>query len=106
MKIDDTEAEQFELAIPKPDSLVESLRSVGYNVSTALADIIDNSIAASARNIWISFDWAGKNSSISILDDGDGMSPVVLFEAMRPGSQSPLSHRSPKDLGRFGLGLK
>ena len=28
------------------------------------------------------------------------------FEAMRPGSRSPLEARSDADLGRFGLGLK
>lgn len=98
--------EQYELAIPKPESLIESLRSVGYSVPTALADIVDNSLAANARTIWINFHWAGQHSAITILDDGDGMSQATLFEAMRPGTQSPLETRNPRDLGRFGLGLK
>lgn len=98
--------EQYELAIPRPESLIESLRSVGYSLPTALADIVDNSIAASAKTIWINFHWAGQYSAITILDDGDGMSLARLFEAMRPGTQSPLEIRSPRDLGRFGLGLK
>ena len=47
--------EQYELAIPRPDALVESLRSMGYSLSTAIADIVDNSIAASAKTVWYRF---------------------------------------------------
>ena len=98
--------EEYELAEPKPEALIESLRAVGYTLETAIADIIDNSISASAKNIWINFYWDGHNSYISILDDGSGMDECGLSNAMRPGSQSPLEARSEKDLGRFGLGLK
>lgn len=96
----------YELADPRPGSLVESLRSVGYNLPTALADIIDNSVAAKAKNVWLFFHWAGAESHITIMDDGRGMSEDELREAMRPGSRSPLEYRDPADLGRFGLGLK
>ena len=34
------------------------------------------------------------------------MTETELFNAMRPGSRSPLEDRDPADLGRFGLGLK
>ena len=34
------------------------------------------------------------------------MDEDTLVAAMRPGSRSPLEERSPKDLGRFGMGLK
>ena len=98
--------EDYELAEPKPEALIESLRAVGYTLETAIADVIDNSISASAKNIWINFYWDGPNSYISILDDGSGMDECGLSNAMRPGSQSPLETRSEKDLGRFGLGLK
>lgn len=98
--------ESYELAEPKPEALIESLRAVGYTLETAIADVIDNSISASAKNIWINFYWNGPNSHISILDDGSGMDEKGLSNAMRPGSQSPLEARSEKDLGRFGLGLK
>ncbi len=101
-----TTHEQFELAIPRPDALIESLRAVGYTLPTALADIVDNSIAAAATTIWITFHWAGAHSAITILDDGRGMTEGTLLEAMRPGTQSPLEERGPRDLGRFGLGLK
>ena len=36
---------------PKPSSLVESMRDIGYSLSTALADLIDNCIAARAETI-------------------------------------------------------
>jgi hypothetical protein len=97
---------EYEISAPKPCALVESLRSVGYSLPTAIADILDNSVAAHAKNIWIDFYWAGPDSRISIVDDGDGMSESTLAEAMRPGSANPLDSRKPDDLGRFGLGLK
>lgn len=39
--------------IPPAKSLIVGLRCIGYNFSTALADIIDNSISAYAKNIEI-----------------------------------------------------
>ena len=39
--------------VPSPDILMNSMRSIGYSFKTALADIIDNSISAGARNIKI-----------------------------------------------------
>jgi hypothetical protein len=73
---------------------------------TAIADLVDNSLTAGASKIDVYFNWNGGNSSICILDNGEGMSRERLVEAMRPGSLSPLADRDPKDLGRFGLGLK
>jgi hypothetical protein len=49
---------------PDPSALIESLRSVGYTLPTALADIIDNSIAAEAKNVSVEFNWAAENSSV------------------------------------------
>ena len=99
-------SEQFELAEPRAGSLIEALRAVGYNLETAIADLIDNSITASAANVWLTFTWAGTGSTIAIVDDGKGMSEAELSDAMRPGNRSPLETRSESDLGRFGLGLK
>lgn len=96
----------YEISAPKPCALVESLRSVGYSLPTAIADILDNSITAHAKNIWIDFHWNGPDSWISIADDGDGMDEPTLANAMRPGSANPLDSRRADDLGRFGLGLK
>ncbi|HEX8077409.1 MAG TPA: ATP-binding protein, partial [Chthoniobacterales bacterium] len=86
--------------------MFESLRAFGYELPTALADLIDNSVFAGAENVWIDFEWDGENSMISVTDDGRGMTEKELFNAMRPGSRNPRELRDPQDLGRFGLGLK
>ena len=98
--------DNFDIAAPPASSMIEAMRGVGYNVQTAIADILDNSITAGAKNIWIDFWWEGKDSYISILDDGRGMNEDTLRKAMCPGSRNPLEDRSREDLGRFGLGLK
>jgi hypothetical protein len=93
-------------AIPEATSLIETFRAIGYSLQTAVADIIDNSISASSKNIWIHFEWSGEQSCVTIRDDGTGMESDDIIKAMRPGSKSPVTERDPKDLGRFGLGLK
>ena len=105
MKTSDSKTHKINLS-PRPSSLVESLRSIGYTLETALADIIDNSIGASAGNVAVQFRWNGGKPWIAVIDDGEGMSSGQLIEAMRLGSQSPAILRDPNDLGRFGLGLK
>ena len=40
---------------PSAASLMESTRSIGYSLEAAIADIIDNSIAAEATLVEISF---------------------------------------------------
>ena len=93
-------------ATPHAASLIQSLRDIGYSCETALADIFDNSITAGARRVEILTDLNSADPAIAVLDDGIGMTPDELVEAMRPGSRNPLDHRAADDLGRFGLGLK
>lgn len=93
-------------APPKASAMVEALRGLGYNVQTALADIIDNSIAAGASEVRLKFDWADEASLISCLDNGRGMTEPELDRAMRLGERNPLEERTSADLGRFGMGLK
>lgn len=106
MENDHRYEDDFDLAAPRAASLIESLRAFGYELSTALADLVDNSITAGARHVWIDFHWDGAASVIAITDDGDGLTAEALVAAMRPGSQNPQQRREPHDLGRFGLGLK
>lgn len=93
-------------APPRAGAMLESLRGLGYSTAAALADVIDNSISAEAANIAVDLTWSGTLSRISILDDGRGMSDPELESAMRLGDKNPLDARDPKDLGRFGMGLK
>lgn len=98
--------QNFDIVEPYAPAMLESLRAIGYNIQTAIADLIDNSITAEAKNIWLTFFWDGPTSYIAIKDDGAGMSEADLINAMRPGSRNPLETRSANDLGRFGMGLK
>lgn len=85
--------------------LMESTRAIGYSLAAAIADIIDNSIAAKASKVQIFFFPIG-NAYVSILDDGIGMDSDAIDIAMQYGSKSPSEARESSDLGRYGLGLK
>src|SRR5690606_23319836 len=96
----------FEETPPKAGAMINTFRAFGYNLQTAIADIIDNSISAGAKNVWIQYEWNGENSFVTITDDGSGMDKNELIKAMTPGSKDPMDDRDENDLGRFGLGLK
>lgn len=96
----------YELATPNAASLMQSLRAFGYDISTAIADLIDNSITAQATSISVNFELNNGDPWIAIADNGYGMTEAELFEAMKAGSKNPLDERPSDDLGRFGLGLK
>lgn len=91
---------------PEASAMINTFRAFGYNLRTAIADIIDNSISAKAENLWIEYKWEGSDSWITITDDGIGMNAAGLKLAMTPGSKDPKEVRDEHDLGRFGLGLK
>lgn len=89
--------------IPSAKRMVRSLRDMGYEFAAAVADLIDNSIAAKANTVRINVVWEGASSYVSIADNGEGMTPDVLKEALRFGSERDYEDA---DLGKFGLGLK
>lgn len=91
------------ILLPSARRLINSLRDIGYDLPTAVADLVDNSIAARAQNVDVDFGFDGLDSWIRVADDGTGMGPTVLDEAMRYGTQRVYGR---DDLGRFGLGLK
>ena len=86
---------------PDAHNFLQGARNTGYTLNTALADIIDNSIAACATDIKIFAD----TDIICVIDNGTGMDKPTLHQAMRLGSKDPLASRVKTDLGRFGLGL-
>ena len=90
---------------PYAPTLIESTRAIGYSLETAVADIIDNSIAAGAGRVDVYFFPIGEEY-IAILDNGAGMNEAELNTAMQYGSRNPGDLRESNDLGRFGLGLK
>lgn len=91
---------------PSAASLSASMRDLGYSLETAVADLIDNSISAGAREIKIFCDLYGDTPILCIIDDGCGMVEDDLITAMRHGTANPKLPREATDLGRFGLGLK
>ena len=94
-------------ATPSAALLIESIRDIGYSLETAIADLVDNSISAGAKNINIFLiNDDNKNPFLSVEDDGEGMTEDELLSAMRLGSKDPNTVRKKDDLGRFGLGLK
>lgn len=91
---------------PLAASFTESIRDIGYSLNSAIADIIDNSISAEAKNIQIFSKNDEGDISFAIIDDGIGLEEEELVSAMRLGSKNPLEERDLNDLGRFGLGMK
>ncbi|HVC07997.1 MAG TPA: ATP-binding protein [Solirubrobacterales bacterium] len=94
---------RFVTVLPSARKLMESLRDIGYDLPSAVADLVDNSIDAGAENVDVTFVDDGVGSWIRIADDGMGMSAGELDEAMRYGSRRDYSSSA---LGHFGLGLK
>jgi histidine kinase/DNA gyrase B/HSP90-like ATPase len=100
----DETVNQTHILPPDPARMIEGLRDTGYEFNTAVADIIDNSIAAEATRIdlRITMDYRG-NVQVAIADNGIGMGRDGLLDAMKYGSPRRANAAS---LGKFGLGLK
>lgn len=90
--------------VPDPH-LMESLRAVGYTLSTAVADVIDNSITAGSTQVEVRVG-DSPEEYLAIIDNGVGMTAGQAQHAMRLAGSNSTSVRSSEDLGRFGLGLK
>jgi Histidine kinase-, DNA gyrase B-, and HSP90-like ATPase len=90
-------------------TLVQSLRDVGYNNTTsALCEHVDNAIEAGASEIRIYFRQIGRrgaqDTDILVYDNGRGMPPNVLKVATSFGGS--MSYGNRKGIGRFGMGMK
>jgi hypothetical protein len=93
-----------EVLPPNYRKLDVALRSVGYSFDAAVADVIDNSIDAQAKNVLIRLITNREGHlDLAIWDDGYGMSEKTLKEAMRFGADVS---QEIERLGKFGLGLK
>ncbi len=89
---------------PNYSKLDKALRSIGYSFDVAVADIIDNSIDANAKNVLVRLLTRSDGYlDLAIWDDGCGMDAHTLREAMRFGSDVS---QDIDRLGKFGLGLK
>ena len=81
------------------------MQSLGRNhaFETAIADLVDNSVDAGARNVLIRFVRNGHRLvGLLVVDDGQGMTEKHLDVAMTIGGKRKYG---PNEIGRFGLGL-
>ncbi len=90
------------------DKFILSTRDSGYkSTSSAVAELVDNALQASARTVRISVEatdaMSGSDIRIQVADDGVGMDRSTLIQAMRFGGSGRYDDRS--GLGRFGMGL-
>jgi hypothetical protein len=90
-----------------PREFLLATRDAGYRgLAAAIAELIDNSIQAGATRIAVlikSSDPGEKSPTITVSDDGHGMSRHTLRAALRFGWSSRFNDRSGP--GRFGMGL-
>jgi hypothetical protein len=88
------------------ENFLESSRDIGYTLNNAIADLVDNSIDASAKNIRISLTFQDNKLGFHIVDDGRGMTQKELENAMELSCANPNDIRKKGKLGKYGLGLK
>jgi len=97
-------AESGEGDEPDPAGLFDILARAGHRLTSAVADLVDNSISAGATEIEINFPNPNAGGRwLSIRDNGHGMTPDELRQAMRVGNRRAYGGA---DLGKFGYGLK
>ena len=87
----------------------DALRNTGYkNIESAVSEIIDNSVEANAKNIFLilreGIASSGRKvvTEVGFLDNGDGMDSTVLGNCLGIGAST---RQARKGMGRFGVGL-
>ena len=98
--------EKRTFSINPSTNMIDVLGHAGYTFPFAIADLIDNSIAAKAKNVLIYLDLLSNEPFLFILDDGKGMSKKKLEEAAIIGHTDISESRGDSDLGRYSTGLK
>lgn len=93
--------------------VVKAMQDSGYrNAAYAIAELIDNAIQADATSVELlcieSEDVVverrrSRLDQLAVLDNGNGMSPEVLRQALQFGNGTHLHDRD--GIGRFGMGL-
>jgi len=89
---------------PDPLGLFKILARAGHSLPSAVADLVDNSLSHKAKEIDITFPNPNEGGRwMCIRDDGEGMTPNGLRNAMKIGHQRDYEDA---ELGKFGYGLK
>lgn len=101
-----TKQNKHSWSIVAADRFIRATRDSGYkNTASAVSELVDNAIQARATSVQICIDKeeATKQIEVRVIDNGCGMDPFTLRQALRFGGSSRFNDRS--GLGRFGMGL-
>ena len=82
---------------PSQKSHIKTLMRIGYDLNSAIADIIDNSLSSQATKISVSCPPDLDKPVILINDNGWGMTEAELLQNMRIGCKDPSQEREIKD---------
>lgn len=101
-----TGAQDF--SIVAVDKFIQATRDSGYKgTSSAVAELIDNSLQAGATSITVSLTVDEEEDArpivLTVIDNGSGMDSRTLRTALRFGGSTRFNDR--EGLGRYGMGL-
>ena len=103
-----TSTSEHAYSIVAVDKFIQATRDSGYKgTSSAISELVDNSLQAGATSITISLtvdeDDDGRPIIVTIIDNGAGMDIQTLRTALRFGGSTRFDDR--EGLGRYGMGL-
>lgn len=102
-------AKEQDCSIIALDKFIQATRDSGYKgTASAISELVNNAIQAGAKRIAISVMAANSGDDdnaieVSVLDNGCGMDPFTLRQALRFGGSTRFGDRT--GLGRYGMGL-
>jgi hypothetical protein len=100
----DDEIEIAGMTVLAPEPRLMDAIGLNHELETAIADLVDNSLDAGARQVLVRFVRQGHRLvGLCVVDDGRGMSESDIDRAMTVGGQRDYADG---DLGHFGFGLK
>lgn len=109
--------EEEGLGLFNPERMYESLRITEFEITSGLGEIIDNSMEAGAKDVWVKIETEKRKdvtskkeveviSEIAIIDNGCGMNSNVLNRCLVLGDTiRPPKLGGAKGIGKFGVGL-
>lgn len=90
--------------LPDAEGVFDAVARIGYEFEHAMADLVDNSIDAGAKNVLIRFFYDDKAvRSVAVIDNGAGMNDQTIDTAMSFGARTG---KGAEALGKYGMGLK
>lgn len=94
------------ISIEPSTNILDVLSKSGYSLSSAICDVIDNSITAGASSIKVYIKLLDDKPYVAVIDNGNGMNEQKLEEAATLAYKNVAEERKSNDLGRYSMGLK